>query len=78
MKDSPWLPVIIPVIVFALVGVVLFSFGMLLLQIAFMTGDWFHAPYPHSTMVIVVALIVTGLIALACWLYSRPPGGRRA
>jgi hypothetical protein len=67
-----------PLVVFSIVAIVLIGFGITLLQIAFATGEWFHSPYPHSTMVIVVALAVSGLIALSCWLYSRPPGGRRA
>jgi hypothetical protein len=78
VKDNRWLPVIMPLVVFAIVAIVLIGLGMTLLQIALTTGEWFHAPYPHSMLVIVVALAVGGLITLACWLYSRPPGGRRA
>ena len=55
-KDYPWLPALLPLAAFGVVAIILPALGMFFLTINYATADMFHAPWPHSTAVIVVAL----------------------
>jgi drug/metabolite transporter (DMT)-like permease len=72
--DRPWLPLLMPLVVFGVVAVGLISTGLLLLQVQYATGDW--VAYPHSLGTIIVAMVLGTIITVACWLYAR--GGKDA
>jgi hypothetical protein len=72
-KDNPWLPALLPLAAFGVVAIVLPTLGMFLLTINYATEDMFHAPWPHSTAVIIVALFLSFLIAgSAAFVATRP------
>lgn len=72
-KDSPWLPVLMPLVVFGAVAIVLPALGIFLLNVALATQDLFHPPVPHSMAVIIVALIISLVIGgAAAFVASRP------
>lgn len=72
-KDSPWLPVLMPLVVFGAVAIVLPSLGIFLLSVAVATEHMFHEPVPHSMAVIIVALVIALLIGgAAAFVASRP------
>ena len=72
-KDNPWLPALLPLAAFGVVAIILPALGMFFLTINYATADMFHAPWPHSTAVIVVALILSLLIGgIAAFVATRP------
>lgn len=73
MRDNRLLPFWLPFAVIGVVALVLTSFGMTLLSIAFATYSLI--PGLHSGVVIVVALIVSFLIGGAASLYAGGPSG---
>lgn len=73
MKNSAWLPFLLPLVVFLAAGIFIPALGTVLLTIAVSTGAMFQAPVPKSTAVIIVALILSLVIAGgAAIVASRP------
>lgn len=68
-----WMPFILPLIAFGAALVFIPILGIIFLNIAVATGGWFHEPVPHSMVVIILALVVSFIIAgTAAVIASRP------
>jgi membrane-bound ClpP family serine protease len=76
VKERPWTPFIIPLIVFPLVAVVLATFGMFFYIIGVATKGWI--PGLHSGVVIILALIISFIVMGIAAAYASRPAGRPA
>jgi hypothetical protein len=71
VKESPWVAFWLPIAVFAIVLVIIFGLGFILLSIAYATEH--SIPGLHSGGVIIAALILSTIImGGAAWYSTRP------